>query len=69
MAKTHLDTWDVRTPPTPVLSASVRRHLGKTLRSFYAPTLSEPVSERMEALLARLQTQRETRSVESHGDE
>ena len=40
----------------PPLSASVRRHLGKSLRSFYATSLSEPVSERLEALLARLDT-------------
>lgn len=40
----------------PPLSPSVRRHLGKSLRSFYAETLSEPVSERFEALLARLET-------------
>lgn len=38
----------------PPLSASVRRHLGKSLRTFYATALSEPVSERMEALLVRL---------------
>lgn len=44
--------------PGPALSASVRRHLGKSLRSFYAAALaapmSEPMSERLEALLARL---------------
>ncbi len=40
----------------PPLSASVRRHLGKSLRSFYAASLAEPVSERLEALLSRLDT-------------
>ena len=39
---------------SPRLSSNVRRHLGQTLRSFYAASLSEPVSERMEALLAKL---------------
>lgn len=38
----------------PPLSPSVRRQLGSSLRNFYADTLSEPVSERLEALLARL---------------
>lgn len=38
----------------PALSAGIRRHLGKNLRSFYADTLTEPVSERLESLLARL---------------
>ena len=41
-------------PAAPPLSPNVRRHLGQTLRSFYAASLSEPVSERMEALLAKL---------------
>ncbi|GJE56568.1 hypothetical protein EKPJFOCH_3075 [Methylobacterium thuringiense] len=40
---------------TPPLSATVRRHLGKSLRSHYAASLAEPVSERLEALLAKLQ--------------
>lgn len=59
-------SWSVTKPqiePKPVepttvsaqpLSPSVRRHLGRSLRSFYSTSLSEPVSERMEALLARL---------------
>lgn len=41
----------------PPLSANVRRHLGRNLRSVYAPTLDEPVGERIEALLARLAKQ------------
>jgi hypothetical protein len=43
----------------PPLSASVRRHLGKSLRSHYAATLAEPVSERLEALLAKLGVQKD----------
>lgn len=42
----------------PSMSPSVRRHLGKSLRSHYAGSLSEPMtapfSERLEALLAKL---------------
>lgn len=42
----------------PPLSAPVRRHLGKTLRTHYAASLAEPVSERLEALLAKLEDPR-----------
>lgn len=42
-----------RTSPPP-LSAHTRRHLGINLRSLYAGSLAEPVSERLEALLAKL---------------
>ena len=38
----------------PPLNATVRRHLGQTLRGHYADTLSAPVDERLEALLAKL---------------
>ncbi|WP_232631044.1 hypothetical protein [Methylobacterium sp. Leaf118] len=38
----------------PPLSQSVRRHLGKNLRSLYSGSLTEPVGERLEALIARL---------------
>ncbi len=44
-----------RRADTPPLSATVRRHLGKSLRSHYAASLAEPVSERLEALLTKLQ--------------
>jgi hypothetical protein len=40
----------------PPLNASIRRHLGSSLRTFYAEVLSEPPSARIEALLARLDT-------------
>ncbi|TFZ60627.1 hypothetical protein E4V01_02100 [Methylorubrum sp. Q1] len=40
----------------PPLSPSVRRHLGKNLRSHYADSLTEPVGERLEALIGRLDT-------------
>ena len=39
---------------TPPLSPSVRRHLGKTLRSHFADCLTEPVGERLGALIASL---------------
>lgn len=61
MAKTLIETradapsHRVEAPP---LSATVRRHLGKSLRSHYAGTLAEPVSERLEALLAKLEAPR-----------
>lgn len=56
MAKVQFEVKDVpaASQAAPPLSPSVRRHLGQTLRSFYATALNEPVSERMEALLARL---------------
>lgn len=38
----------------PPLSAGIRRHLGLSLRTFYADVLSEPPGARIEALLARL---------------
>ena len=38
----------------PPLSQSVRRHLGRNLRSLYSGCLTEPVGERIEALIARL---------------
>jgi hypothetical protein len=38
----------------PPLSAGIRRHLGLSLRTFYAEILSEPPGARIEALLARL---------------
>lgn len=38
----------------PPLSRSVRRHLGQNLRGHYADSLSAPVSERLEALIAQL---------------
>lgn len=41
-------------PATPTLGPSVRRHLGHTLRSFYAEIVADPPSARLEALLARL---------------
>lgn len=42
-----------RANPAP-LSASVRRHLGMSLRTLYAGSLVEPVSERIESLLTKL---------------
>ncbi|MFC6746525.1 NepR family anti-sigma factor [Methylobacterium persicinum] len=39
---------------TPPLSPAVRRHLGRNLQGHYAEALSEPVSERLEALIAQL---------------
>ncbi|MRI53435.1 hypothetical protein D8770_05630 [Methylobacterium sp. DB1607] len=39
---------------TPPLSPSVRRHLGKSLRSHFADSLTEPVGERLETLIDRL---------------
>lgn len=38
----------------PPLSPAIRRHLGQNLRGHYAETLSAPVSERLEALIAQL---------------
>lgn len=56
MAKTQTQSKHeaFMTASAPSLSSNVRRHLGKSLRSYYAASLSEPVSERLEALLARL---------------
>lgn len=60
MSKTLIESTRGGVMPvsTPPLSPSVRRHLGKSLRSFYAASLTEPVSERIEALLARLDAPR-----------
>jgi hypothetical protein len=58
MAKILIEARKAEVTPhsdTPPLSPSVRRHIGKSLRTHYAETLAEPVSERLEALLARLQ--------------
>lgn len=44
------------TGTTPPLSPSVRRHLGKSLRSHFADSLTEPVGERLESLIGRLDT-------------
>lgn len=41
-------------PEAPPLPAGIRRHLGQNLRSYYAETLAEPVSQRLEALLAQI---------------
>ncbi len=38
----------------PPLSRTVRRHLGQNLRGHYADSLSAPVNERLEALIAQL---------------
>lgn len=56
MAKTQIHAKREEFMPTsaPSLSSNVRRHLGKSLRNYYADSLSEPVSERIETLLARL---------------
>ena len=43
----------------PPLHPSVRRHLGQNLRNLYADTLSAPVSERLEALIAQLDRPKE----------
>lgn len=62
MANTMIDHRAETSPAraeAPPLSANVRRHLGQSLRTFYAPALSEPVpspvSERLDALLAKLE--------------
>lgn len=39
---------------TPPLSPAVRRHLGQNLRGHYAESLSAPVNQRLEALIAQL---------------
>lgn len=57
MSKTHTDRAEpvksVAPGPAP-LSPSIRRHLGRTLRVVYADALAEPVGQRIEALLDRL---------------
>ena len=45
---------DAVQPAAPILGPSVRRHLGHTLRTFYADILADPPGARLEALLARL---------------
>ncbi len=54
MTKTITETKSTGGDAAPPLSQSVRRHLGKNLRSLYAGCLTEPVGERIEALIARL---------------
>ncbi|MEH3118254.1 MAG: hypothetical protein PGN25_11880 [Methylorubrum populi] len=55
MTKTVADTKPAAdTAAVPPLSPGVRRHLGKSLRSHYAGCLTEPVGERLEALITRL---------------
>lgn len=54
MAKTVTETKSTGDDGAPPLSQGVRRHLGKNLRSLYAGCLTEPVGERIEALIARL---------------
>ncbi|RZK80225.1 MAG: hypothetical protein EOO66_29750, partial [Methylobacterium sp.] len=44
------DAGTARSGPPP-LAANVRRHLGLSLRTFYAATLAEPVDDRIAALL------------------
>jgi hypothetical protein len=41
-------------PSAPPLSATVRRHLGQNLRAHYADSLTAPVNQRLEALIAQL---------------
>lgn len=54
MSKPQRDRSGETAPPGIALSASVRRHLGQNLRTLYADSLSAPVSQRLEALLAQL---------------
>lgn len=58
MSKPRRSSPDEQPPATPPLSAGVRRHLGRNLRSLYADSLSaplsDPVSERLDALIAQL---------------
>ncbi|HJE22809.1 MAG TPA: hypothetical protein K8W01_04050 [Methylorubrum populi] len=51
VTETKLTADEAAVPP---LSSGVRRHLGKTLRHHYAGCLTEPVGERLEALITRL---------------
>lgn len=58
MSKSHTDrSTDSKTAAiaTPSLSPSVRRHLGRNLRTHYADALTQPVNERIETLLGRLE--------------
>lgn len=52
-AERQADARTVRSGPPP-LAPNVRRHLGLSLRTFYAATLAEPVDDRIAALLDRL---------------
>lgn len=54
MTKPATETKPTAAQPAPPLSPSVRRHLGKTLRSHFADCLTEPVGERLGALIASL---------------
>jgi hypothetical protein len=56
MSKVQTDRPEIRSPSAdvPPLSASVRRHLGRNLRAFYDGAIGEPLGERIEALLGRL---------------
>ncbi|HEX8416795.1 MAG TPA: NepR family anti-sigma factor [Methylobacterium sp.] len=57
MAKTQTDRADSAKSAAPgpaPLSPSIRRHLGRGLRVVYADALTEPVGQRIEDLLDRL---------------
>ncbi len=54
VTKTVTETKSTGDDAAPPLSQGVRRHLGKNLRTLYAGSLTEPVGERLEALIARL---------------
>ncbi len=54
VTKTVTETKPTGDDAAPPLSQGVRRHLGKNLRTLYAGSLTEPVGERLEALIARL---------------
>lgn len=54
MTKPATETKSTAAQTAPPLSPSVRRHLGKTLRSHFADCLTEPVGERLGALIASL---------------
>ena len=54
MSKPQRDRSGEAAPASVSLSASVRRHLGQNLRTLYADSLSAPVNQRLEALIAQL---------------
>ncbi|GJE62319.1 NepR family anti-sigma factor [Methylobacterium trifolii] len=54
MSKTQTDRPAATPASKPPLSPGVRRHLGQNLRTLYADSLSAPVSQRLEALIAQL---------------
>lgn len=54
MAKPQTERPNEAKPASPPLNAGVRRHLGQNLRTHYADSLSAPVSQRLEALIAQL---------------